>query len=183
MATLRLENGTTHTSLQTITRELSTLNIQLNYWAIGNDPSLQHLLTQENLSDEEKDQVLTALDGYFEQLQQNHGYQSCDLIVLHPGVENLDALLAKFDRIHTHADDEVRYIIDGEGVFEFIRPDGSQVELTIQAEDYIRVPAGTEHLFYLTPKRRIKAIRYFSSTEGWVPRYTGTEIHLRPVLA
>lgn len=85
MATLRLENGTTHTSLQTITRELSTLNIQLNHWAIGNDPSLQHLLTQENLSDEEKDQVLTALDHYFEQLQQNHGYQSCDLIVLHPG--------------------------------------------------------------------------------------------------
>lgn len=103
-----------------------------------------------------------ALDGYFQQLQQTR-----DLIVLHPDVPNLDELLAKFDRIHTHAEDEVRYILDGAGVFGFVRPDGSQVELTVEAADYINVPAGTEHWFYLTPQRRIKAIRYFTGTAGY----------------
>jgi len=76
------------------------------------------------------------------------------------------------------ADDEVRYIIDGEGVFGFVLPPSlpSQMELTVQPEAYINVPAGTEHWFYLTPQRRLKALRYFTGTEGWTPLYTGKEI-------
>jgi len=182
MAKLRLADGTIQTDLPTISNELSPLNIQLNHWSVGEDPQLHRLLIQESLNDDEKNLVLTALDGYFEQLQQTADYQSRDLMVLHPEVPNLDALLTKFDRIHTHADDEVRYILDGEGIFGFVRPDGSQVELTVEAEEYINVPAGTEHWFDLTPKRRIKAIRYFTGTAGWVPQYTGTEIHFRRVL-
>jgi 1,2-dihydroxy-3-keto-5-methylthiopentene dioxygenase len=181
VAKLRLEDRT-HTDLQAITRELSALNIQLDRWALGDNPQLHHLLRQEQLSEDEKNQVLVALDRYFEQLQRTSNYQSRDLIVLHPRTPQLEALLAKFDRVHTHAADEVRYIIDGEGVFGFVRPDGSQVELTVEAEEYINVPAGTEHWFYLTPQRRIKAIRYFIETEGWIPQYTETEIQLRPVL-
>lgn len=182
MATLKLENGTTYTDLQSISRELTSLNVQLNYWSVGDDPQLHDLLAQEQLSEDEKNQVLTALDHYFEQLQQVANYQSRDLIVLYPELPNLDALLAKFDRAHTHAEDEVRYVINGEGVFGFIRPDGSQVELTIGAGEYINVPTGTEHWFYLTPQRRIKAVRYFTGTEGWVPQYTGTDRHLHPVV-
>ncbi len=183
MAKLRLEDGTIYTDLSAIAHELAPLNIQLDRWTTGSDPQLHRLLAQTQLSDDEKDQVLAALEHYFKHLQETANYQSRDLIVLHPEVPDLDTLLAKFDRTHTHADDEVRYILDGEGVFGFIRPDGSQVELTVEAEDYINVPAGTEHWFYLTPKRRTKAIRYFSGTEGWVPQYTESEIRLRPVLA
>jgi 1,2-dihydroxy-3-keto-5-methylthiopentene dioxygenase len=60
-----------------------------------------------------------------------------------------------------------------------VRPDGTQVELTVQAEDYINLPAHTEHWFDLTPSQRIKAVRYFTTTEGWVPEYTNTEKHFR----
>jgi 1,2-dihydroxy-3-keto-5-methylthiopentene dioxygenase len=136
------------------------------------------LLAQAALSETEKEQVLAALDCYFAQLQQEAGYQARDLIVLYPDLPNLDDLLIKFERCHTHADDEVRYIIDGEGVFGFVLPDGSQGELTVQAEEYINVPAGTEHWFHLTPARRIKAVRYFTSTAGWVPEYTETAIRI-----
>ena len=87
-------------------------------------------------------------------------------------------LLAKFDSCHVHTEDEVRYTIDGEGVFGFGQRDGSQVELTMQAQEYIQIPTGTEHWFYLTPMRRIKAICYFTTSEGWVPHYTSTEIRL-----
>ncbi|MEC4818987.1 MAG: hypothetical protein SAK29_37790 [Scytonema sp. PMC 1069.18] len=45
----------------------------------------------------------------------------------------------------------------------------------IQPEEYINVPAGTEHWFYLTSAQRIKAVRYFTGTQGWVPQYTGKE--------
>ncbi len=181
MAILRLEDGTTYTQLVDIARELAPLNIQIKHWCIGDNTRLHSLLAQENLNEEEKEQVLTALDNYFEELQRTLGYQSRDLIVLHP-LLNLDALLAKFNQIHTHAEDEVRYIVDGEGIFGFVRPDGSQVELTVQPEEYINVPAGTEHWFYLTPEGRVKAVRYFSGTQGWTPEYIGKEIHFRPVV-
>ena len=177
MAILRLEDGTTYTQLKDIARELAPLNVQLHHWSIG-DAEVRRLLAKASLDESEKKQVLQALDGYFEQLKEE-GYQSRDLIVLHPQIPNLDTLLAKFERCHTHADSEVRYIIDGEGVFGFVRPDGTQVELTIQPEEYINVPTGTEHWFYLTEAQRIKAVRYFVTTEGWVPEYTETAIRFR----
>jgi 1,2-dihydroxy-3-keto-5-methylthiopentene dioxygenase len=178
MAILRLEDGTVLTDWAAIAAELAPLQIQLNHWSTGDDPQVQSLLTQTSLSDAEKEQVLTGLDHYFQRLQADLGYTSRDLIVLHAEVPNLEVMLAKFDKIHTHADDEVRYIVDGEGIFGFVRPDGAQVELTVQAAEYINVPAGTEHWFYLTPSRRIKAVRYFCGTEGWVPEYTGRSIQL-----
>ncbi|MEH2069239.1 MAG: acireductone dioxygenase [Nostoc sp.] len=183
MAILKLEDDTILTDINDIGQELTPLNIQLNRWTIENNPDLHRLLAQDSLNDDEKEQVLKTLDGYFHQLQQIAGYQSRDLIVLHPGMDNLEELMAKFDRIHTHADDEVRYVIDGEAIFGFVRPDSSQVELTIQKEEYINVPAGTEHWFHLTSARRIKAVRYFISTEGWVPQYTNKQIRLHRAVA
>ncbi len=179
MAILRLEDGTTYTQLGDIARELASLNVQLNRWSVGDNPEVHRLLAKDALSDEEKEQVLQALDGYFEELKASAGYQSRDLIVLHPDVPNLDALLSKFDSCHYHTDAELRYIVAGEGIFGFVRPDGSQVELTVQPEEYINVPENTEHWFYLTPSRRIKAVRYFTTMEGWVPEYTGKEIRFR----
>ena len=99
------------------TASLEPLNIQLNRWVVADQPQLQSLLAQDSLNEDEKEQVLKAFDGYFQQLQQTVGYQTRDLMVMHPGIPNLDGLLAKFDRIHTHAEDELRYIIDEECVF------------------------------------------------------------------
>ncbi|HIK28717.1 MAG: cupin domain-containing protein [Oscillatoriaceae bacterium SKW80] len=182
MAILQKEDGTICTEMEAIARELAPLNIQLHRWPIGENTQTRILLAKETLSDSEKEQLLQSLDHYFQELKNTQGYQSRDIIILHPATPNLDVMLAKFQSCHTHADDEVRYIIDGEGVFGFVRPDGSQIELTVQPEEYINVPAGTEHWFHLTAARRIKAIRYFSGTEGWVPQYTGTEIRIRPIV-
>ena len=179
MAILQLEDGTTYTELGDIEQELAPLNVQLNRWPVGDHPEVHALLAKDALSNEEKEQVLQSLDNYFEQLKTSAGYQSRDLIVLHPEVPNLDTLLSKFNSCHYHADDEVRYIVAGEGVFGFVRPDGTQVELTVQPEEFINVPANTEHWFYLTPAKRVKAVRYFTTTEGWVPEYTDTEIKFR----
>lgn len=179
MAVLQLEDGTTYTELGDIQRELAPLNVQLNYWTVGDNLEIQALLSKDALSDEEKEQVLQALDGYFEQLKASADYQSRDLIVLHPEVPNLDTLLSKFNRCHYHADDEVRYVVAGEAIFGFVRPDGSQLEVTVQPEEYINVPANTQHWFYLTPSKRVKAVRYFTTTEGWVPEYTDTPIKFR----
>jgi 1,2-dihydroxy-3-keto-5-methylthiopentene dioxygenase len=181
MAILQLENGQKLTDIAAICEQLEALGIQLQRWSIGEDASVSFLLSQPSLTEEEKEYVLRSLDYYFEELCAESGYHSRDLIVLHPDTPNLDGLLEKFSPPHTHAEDEVRYIVEGEGIFGFIAPDGRQMELTVQAEEYINVPAHTPHWFYLTPQRRIKAVRYFSGTEGWVPEYIDATVRMQAI--
>lgn len=181
MAILQLENGQRLTDVSEISENLAALGVQLRCWPVGDSADVRALLAQPGLTDAEKESVLQSLDHYFETLRAESGYHSRDLIVLHPETPNLDGMLAKFSPPHAHAEDEVRFILDGEGVFGFIAPDGQQVELTIQPEEYINVPANAPHWFHLTPQRRIKAVRYFCGTEGWVPEYLDAKIRMQAV--
>ena len=178
MARLNTETGNIYTHLDDIQRELAPLNVRLDRWPLPFDAALSPLLGRTSLEDGEKEQILTGLDGRFRELQRTAGYRSRDLIVLYPETPELEGLMERFRKCHTHDDDEVRYVIDGEGVFGFVRPDGSQVTLTVQAGEYIHVPAHTEHWFHLTASRRIKAVRYFSGSAGWTPRYTDSSIRI-----
>jgi 1,2-dihydroxy-3-keto-5-methylthiopentene dioxygenase len=182
MAILRLTDGTVYHDRADIDRELAPLNIQLQHWPLGNDPQLLNILNQPQLSEEDKNIVLSNLDHYFEQLKPS-GYQSRDIIDIHPALVGIDEMLAGFDRSHTHADDEVRYVLAGEGIFGFVRPDKSQIELTVQTAEQINIPAGTEHWFYLTPNRRFVVLRYFTNISGWTPEYLDTPILFRATLA
>ena len=173
MAHLQTSHGET-TDLAEISGKLAPLGVALRSWPVN--PEAQDLLSRTTLSDGEKEAVLQAHDKYFNELRDQDGYQTRDLIVLHPGIPGLENILEKFDKVHTHDDDEVRYIVEGEGIFGFVFPDGSQARLTIQPGEYINVPKDTEHWFEVTDAQRIKAVRYFTTTEGWVPRYTGTAV-------
>jgi 1,2-dihydroxy-3-keto-5-methylthiopentene dioxygenase len=70
----------------------------------------------------------------------------------------------------------VRYIVAGRGYFGFVEPDNGQFLVEVAAGDYINVPAYTEHWFELKDSKRIKAVRYFIDTAGWVPVYTEREM-------
>ena len=174
MAKLQTLSGDVLTDVSHIQSILAPLHVQLKDWPTND--SAHDLLNKAQLSEEEKERVAKAHDHYFAQLQETENYQSRDLIVLHPDVPNLDVLLEKFARIHTHDDDEVRYIVDGEGIFGFVLPSEEQVLLTVEAGEYINVPKDTEHWFVLTETKRIKALRYFTTTEGWTPVYTDRPI-------
>lgn len=178
MALLKLENGSEITDLSNIREQLSSLNIELAHWPIEKTDAIGSLLKKTILSDTEKESLLQHLDDRFLAQQKIYGYQTRDLVVLHKDTENLNQLLKIFDKCHTHSDDEVRYIVDGSGIFGFVLPDGNQLTLKVEAEEYIRVPANTEHWFVLDEHRRIKAVRYFTSKEGWVANYTGSEVRL-----
>ncbi len=138
------------------------------------------LLAQAQLDADAQAALLAALDDVFQRLQREKGYQERDLVVLYPEHPQLPELDARFRRIHTHEDEEVRYIVDGEGVFGFVLEDGAQVELTVQAGDYIHIPANVEHWFRLNDAQRIKAVRYFSARGGWTPHYTNRALQHFP---
>lgn len=175
MAKLRFEDGREITDLDTIVGALAPLGLELSSQSVGEAPELLALLDKPALDGDEKATVLSRVDPDAT-LGGPDGWQARDLVTLHPETPRIDELLATFAQCHTHSDDEIRYIIDGAGVFGVVLPDGGQVELTVDAPEYIRVPAGTEHWFRLTSAKRCKAIRYFSEAPKWEADFTGTEI-------
>jgi len=127
--------------------------------------------------------LLTAYSREIETLKARGGYQTADVIDVRPDVPNLDAMLAKFNREHWHDEDEVRFIVEGRGLFH-IHPSGDKVfALEVEPGDLIRVPRGMHHWFDLCVERRIRAIRLFQNTNGWTPHYTesGVDRGFEPV--
>lgn len=151
---------------------VAAIGVQWEHRPLAPEPGLAALLAQAQLDDGGKATVVQAVGMLMVDECVAHGYHSMDLVVLHPDTPGLDQALDRFDKPHTHADDEVRYILEGEGLFGFFDAHGEERVLRVQPGDYLRIPAGVEHRFTLTAKRRIKALRLFADTAGWVAQYT-----------
>jgi len=121
-------------------------------------------------------EILEAYKRKIDELKAQGGYVTADVIDVHPTTPGLDAMLAKFNSEHWHDEDEVRFIIEGRGLFH-IHPPGKPVfAIEVEAGDLIRVPRGTHHWFDLCGDRRIRAIRLFQDPAGWTPHYTQTGV-------
>lgn len=132
---------------------LKERGIDYDHWKVPSNAV--NLTDKEVLADVEKEELLKKLDDRFETLKEKEGYQSRDLIVLHPNIAGLNDMLAKFDRVHYHTDEEVRYIVDGSGVFGFVLK-GEKFLVHVVKNDFISVPRNTNHWFYLDDKKESK---------------------------
>jgi 1,2-dihydroxy-3-keto-5-methylthiopentene dioxygenase len=103
------------------------------------------------------------------------GYQSYDVVSMHPEHPDKDAFRQKFLAEHTHAEDEVRFFVRGQGLF-VIHHDSYVYAILCEKDDLISVPAGTRHWFDMGPNPRFTAIRLFNNPEGWIAKFTGDEI-------
>ena len=129
------------------------------------------------------DAVLAAYLQQIDDLKRRGGYVTADVIDVTPDTPGLDGMLAKFSREHWHDEDEVRYIIEGHGLFHIRPADGPVFAIEVGEGDLILVPQGTRHWFDLCGDRRIRAIRLFQNPAGWAPRYTdsGIDHEFQPV--
>jgi 1,2-dihydroxy-3-keto-5-methylthiopentene dioxygenase len=130
----------------------------------------------EVADDAPAEEILRAYASEIDQLKQRGGYVTADVIDVDPGTDNLDAMLAKFNREHWHDEDEVRFIIAGHGLFHIHTTAGPVLAIEVEAGDLIRVPRGTLHWFNLCADRRIRAIRLFQDPSGWTPHYTNSGV-------
>lgn len=127
-------------------------------------------------SDSSSDDVLSAYGHEIDALKQRGGYVTADVIDVKPDTPNLDSMLAKFSREHWHDEDEVRFILEGRGLFHIHPSVGPVFAIEVDAGDLIRVPRGTHHWFDLCSDRRIRAIRLFQDVSGWTPHYTDSGV-------
>jgi 1,2-dihydroxy-3-keto-5-methylthiopentene dioxygenase len=117
------------------------------------------------------DELLASYGEKINELKSRGGYVTADVIDVKPDTPNLDMMLAKFNKEHWHDEDEVRFIIEGRGIFH-INAGDSVFVLEVGRGDLIRVPRGTHHWFDLCAEKRIRAIRLFQDPSGWTPHYT-----------
>jgi 1,2-dihydroxy-3-keto-5-methylthiopentene dioxygenase len=127
--------------------------------------------------------VLEAYGAEIARLKALGGYVTADVIDVTPQTPGLEGMLARFRREHWHDEDEVRFVIEGRGVFQVRPRTGTVFGIEVEPGDLIRVPRGTWHWFDLCPDRRIRAIRLFQDPSGWTPHYTesGEDERYRPI--
>lgn len=122
------------------------------------------------------EELLAAYKAKIDELSTRGGYVTADVLNVFPSTPGLDAMLNRFNSEHWHNEDEVRFIIEGRGVFHIHPPGQPVMAVEVGPGDLIRVPAGTHHWFDLCADRRIRAIRLFRDPAGWAPNYTNSGV-------
>jgi 1,2-dihydroxy-3-keto-5-methylthiopentene dioxygenase len=148
-----------------IAARLAPLGIRFERWSAG-------VALPAEASDAD---VLAAYRADIDRLMAAGGYRSCDVIRLLPDNPARAELRTKFLDEHVHAEDEVRFFVEGSGVF-YIRGDDAVYALECTRDDLIAVPHGTRHWFDMGPAPRFTAIRLFAEPDGWIARFTGDTI-------
>ncbi len=148
-----------------IARSLSEVGVRFEQWTANRElPATA----------EEKD-VIDAYRDDVDRLKKQGGYKSVDVVRMRPDHPEKAAFRAKFLSEHAHSDDEVRFFVEGSGLFSLHI--GRAVYLvTCEQGDLISVPAGTRHWFDMGDSPRFAAIRLFIDPSGWVAQYTGDSI-------
>jgi 1,2-dihydroxy-3-keto-5-methylthiopentene dioxygenase len=122
-------------------------------------------------------EILSKFAPEVEKLKQQGGFVTADVINVHRDTPNLDAMLQKFNKEHTHSEDEVRFTVSGRGLFHIHPEKGPVFAVEVESGDLINVPRGTKHWFNLCDDRHIRCIRLFEDPSGWTPEYIDQGVH------
>ncbi|MBX6420625.1 MAG: cupin [Nevskia sp.] len=122
-----------------------------------------------------QDEVIEAYRESVNRLMNQYGFRSVDVISMNADHPQREALRDKFLHEHTHEEFEVRFFVEGQGLFN-IRANGRVYSVLCQQGDLISVPAQVRHWFDMGPRPHLKCIRLFTTPEGWVANYTGDKI-------
>ncbi len=159
------EQGQKITNYSDIASALANIGVLLEKWETG------QALAKEASSEE----VMQAYDEAIKKLNEKYNFKTIDVISLNPDHPDIAVMRQKFLAEHTHADFEVRFFVEGSGIF-YLHVDGKVYATLCEKGDLISVPANTTHWFDMGTAPYLKCIRFFTTDEGWVGNFTGSEI-------
>lgn len=126
-------------------------------------------------SGDSEEVILAAYHKDVERIMRDNGFVAVDVISIDSSHPDKDALRQKFLSEHIHSEYEVRFFVDGCGLF-YLHVGDKVYGVLCEKGDYISVPANTTHWFDLGPQPDLAAIRFFNNPEGWVAQYSGNPI-------
>ncbi len=148
---------------------LTSQGVTYEVWGV--DRLSTHLRDNYQLTDAEKAEIIELFRKEIDDISTRQGYTTADLVMLSENTPNLDKLLVAFRGEHHHTDDEVRFCVDGHGIFTIRGADNNWFDVEMEPGDLISVPSYTRHYFSLMEDRKIKAIRLFITPAGWEAIY------------
>ena len=126
---------------------------------------------QPEATDESISDPLAKYKNQIDTLKKKFGYASADCCTLNTSLQSLDKILEPFKKEHHHTDDEVRFTVDGEGIFGVNPLTDPPFEVYVEKGDLLIVPANARHWFELTEKKNICCIRIFKENPKWEAIY------------
>jgi 1,2-dihydroxy-3-keto-5-methylthiopentene dioxygenase len=111
--------------------------------------------------------VRTAYGEEIAALRERFEVRSADRVRLAPGHAGWPALRAQFLAEHTHSDAEIRFFLEGAGLF-YLRSGEGYLGLLCEAGEWVALPAGTRHFFDAGAEPDFDALRLFADPQGWI---------------
>ena len=159
------DQGTTITDYSEIASTLGEIGVLLEKWEADQPLS----------RDAGPEEVMKAYDSSIKELNEKYAFTTVDVVGLNPDHPDKEAMRQKFLDEHTHDDFEIRFFVDGSGIF-YLHVDGKVYATLCEKGDLISVPAKTTHWFDMGTAPFFKCIRFFTTQEGWVGNFTGSKI-------
>ncbi|WP_038920011.1 acireductone dioxygenase [Dickeya sp. MK7] len=150
---------------EAIKQQLSAINVRFERWQADRELSASPAA----------EEVLSAYQHEIDKLVAEKGYQSWDVISMRADNPQKAALRTKFLSEHTHGEDEVRFFVEGAGLF-CLHVDGRIFQILCEKNDLLSVPAGIPHWFDMGSEPHFTAIRLFDNPDGWIAHFTGDAI-------
>lgn len=155
----------TLTDFDSIAAQLADIGVQFERWQASQPLS----------TDADQEAVLAAYQDSVDRLNTQYGFKSVDVVALRPDHPDKAAMRQKFLAEHTHDDFEVRFFVDGSGMF-YLHVQGKVYMVMCEKGDLISVPANTTHWFDMGENPAFKCIRFFTTENGWEGHFTGSDI-------
>lgn len=151
-----------------ITNILNNIGVRFEQWdasvALGVDAA--------------QEEVIAVYKKEIERLQAERGYKAVDVVRLKSDNPQKAEFRQKFLNEHRHSEDEVRFFVEGDGLF-YLHIGGKVYATLCERGDLIGVPDNTPHWFDMGENPMFCAIRLFTNPEGWVANFTGESIASR----
>lgn len=144
-----------------------------------NPPAFVDMETLKNLTgisywfvdpDNEKDKL--------EEICKDHGITYRDQLECCPAkLPNYEEKIKMFFQEHLHADEEIRYVLEGSGYFDVRDIHDKWIRIKVTRGDLLILPAGAYHRFTLDTNNYIRAERLFVGEPVWTPINRPAEEH------
>ncbi|XP_046911079.2 acireductone dioxygenase 1 [Dermatophagoides farinae] len=107
-------------------------------------------------------------DETYAQIRQERGYDYQDnLEISKEKLADYESKLKIFFTEHLHADEEIRFCLNGSGYFDVRDRQDRWIRIKIEKNDLLVLPAGIYHRFTLDQSDYIKVIRLFIGQPCW----------------
>ncbi len=126
-------------------------------------------------ADATQDDIIAAYQADVDRLKNQFGYQAVDVLRVTKDTPNRTAVRQKFLQEHTHDEDEIRFFVEGSGIF-YLHINNRVYATLCERNDLIAVPHGISHWFDMGENPNITSIRLFTNVGGWMPQFTGAAI-------